>query len=229
MNKEQLTMSSTALAIPEDKLPAHLKNSVGVGRGNENVGSNVTIPRVKLLQKMSDEVDKHHANYVAGAEPGHFLNTLTGQNYGEELYAISLTFKHEFTVWRKRDAGGGLLGSFPSNADAQAAIDVQEKPLDYDITETHTHVLLLKNPESGDLEPTPVIMDFASSKLRISRNWNSQIGMKGGDRFAGLWKIKSVAVENRMGNAFMNLDVEFVGWAQEEDYKVAETLYEQHS
>jgi hypothetical protein len=53
--------------------------------------------------------------------------------------------------------------------------------------------------------------------------------MKGGDRFAGLWKIKSVAVENRMGNAFMNLDVEFVGWAQEEDYKVAEKLYEQHS
>ena len=62
-------------------------------------------------------------------------------------------------------------------------------------------------------------MDFASSKLRISRNWNSQIGMKGGDRFAGLWKLKSQAVENRMGNAFMNLDVEFVGWSQEDDYK----------
>ena len=222
-------MSNTALAIPENKLPAHLKAVEGVGRGNENVGSNVTIPRVKLLQKMSDEVDKHHANYVAGAEPGHFLNTLTGKNYGEDLYAISLTFKHEFTVWRKRDSGGGLLGSFASNAEAQAAIDSQEKPLDYDITETHTHVLLLKDPESGELDSSPIIMDFASSKLRISRNWNSQIGMKGGDRFAGLWKIKSVAVESRTGNAFMNLDVDFVGWAQEEDYKVAEALYEQHS
>lgn len=220
---------STALAIAESNVPAHIKNVQGVGRGNENVGAHVTIPRIKLLQKMSDEVDKHHPNYVKGAEPGHFLNTLTGHNYGEDLYAISITFKNEFVVWRKRESGGGLLGSFASNLEAQEAINAQEKPQDYDITETHTHVLLLKDPETGELEPSPVIMDFASSKLRISRNWNSQIGMKGGDRFAGLWNIKSVAVENRMGNAFMNLDVAFVGWAQEEDYKIAESLYEQHS
>lgn len=222
-------MSSTALAISSDKVPAHIKKAQGAGRGNENVGSNVTVPRVKLLQKMSDEVDKHHANYVKGADVGHFLNTLTGHNYGEELYAISITFKHEYTVWRKRDSGGGLLGSFASTAEAQDAINAQDKPQDYDIVETHTHVLLLKDPGTGALEPTPVIMDFSSSKLRISRNWNSQIGMKGGDRFSGLWKIKSVAVENRMGNAFMNLDVEFVGWAQEEDYKLAEALYEQYA
>lgn len=222
-------MSSTALAIADDQLPAHLKKAEGVGRGNENVGQNVAIPRVKLLQKMSDEVDKHHANYVKGAEAGHFLNTLTGTNYGEELYAISITFKTEYVVWRKREAGGGLVGAFSSMPDAQNAVSEQEKPQDYDITETHTHVLLLKDPETGALEPTPVIMDFTSSKLRISRNWNSQIGMKGGDRFAGLWRIKSVAVENRMGNAFMNLDVDFVGWAHKEDYEVAEALYEQHA
>ena len=90
-------------------------------------------------------------------------------------------------------------------------------------------MLLLKDPKTGDLEPSPVIMDFSSSKLRISKNWNSQIGMKGGDRFSGLWKLQSVAVENRMGNAFMNLDVEFVGWAHEEDYLAAEALYTQHA
>lgn len=220
-------MSSTALAIPEDKVPAYIK--AANGRGNENVGQQVTIPRVKLLQKMSDEVDKHHANYVKGAEVGHFLNTLTGENYGEEMYALSITFKTEHVVWRNREAGGGLLGAYSSHIEAQEAINAQEKPADYTITETHTHLLLLKNPETGKLEETPIVMDFASSKLRISRNWNSQIALKGGDRFAGLWKIKSVAVENRMGNAFMNLDVDFEGWAQEEDYKKAEALYEQHS
>jgi len=220
-------MSKTALAISEDNIPAHIKNAAG--RGNENVGQQVTIPRVKLLQKMSDEVDKHHANYVDGAEVGHFLNTLTGENYGEELYALSITFKTEHVVWRAREAGGGLLGAFSSNMEAQDMINQQEKPADYTITETHTHLLLLKNPKTGKLEQTPIVMDFASSKLRISRNWNSQIALKGGDRFAGLWKIKSVAVENRMGNAFMNLDVSFEGWSQEDDYKAAEKVYEQHS
>jgi len=222
-------MSSTALALAEDKMPAHLQKVEGVGRGNENVGSHLAIPRVKLLQKMSDEVDKHSPGYVKGAEAGDFINTLTNNIYGEEMYVLSITFKNEFVVWRKREAGGGFLGNYPSHAEAQAAVDETDKPEDYDITETHSHLLLIKDPKTGELEASPAIMDFASSKLRISRNWNSQIGMKGGDRFAGLWKLKSQAVENRMGNAFMNLDVEFVGWAQEEDYRVAESLYEQHA
>ena len=33
-------------------------------------------------------------------------------------------------------------------------------------------------------------MDFASSKLRVSREWNTQIGQLGGDRFSALWKLE---------------------------------------
>lgn len=223
-------MSSTALAIDtNDKLPAHLQKMEGLGRGNENVGSELTIPRVKLLQKMSDEVDKHHNSYIEGCEPGDFINTLTKQNYGDAMYALSINFKVEHVVWRDRDAGGGLLGAFSSHINAQEEINKQEKPEDYAITETHTHILLLKDPETGKLDTTPVIMDFASSKLRVSRNWNSQIGLKGGDRFAGLWKLKSISVENKMGNAYLNLEPEFIGWSMEEDYKVAEMLYESYA
>ena len=85
---------SNAIALVSTNVPAHVLQ--GTGLGNENVGQNVTIPRVKLLQKMSDEVDKYNSKYIQGAEPGHFLNSLTGQNYGEELYVISLLFKNEF-------------------------------------------------------------------------------------------------------------------------------------
>lgn len=227
--------SSTAVAVTDnlvastDTLPAHLKAVEGSGRGNENVGQNVQIPRIKLLQKMSNEVDKHHAAYVEGAEPGQLLNTLNNHNYGNDLYCISLTFKLEWVVWRDIEAGGGYGGAFDTHAEAQAFIDQQDKPAEWDINETHAHVLLVKDPETGELERSPAIMDFASSKLRVSKAWNSQIGMKGGDRFAGLWKVSGVPTENKMGKAFMNCEVSFVGWAQEADYKVAEALYEQYS
>jgi len=220
---------ATSLVASTDTLPAHLKAVQGSGRGNENVGQNVTIPRVKLLQKMSNEVDKHHAAYVEGCEPGHLVNTLNNHNYGNDLYCISLTFKLEYVVWRQLDAGGGYGGAFSSMADAEAYVNQQDKPSEWDINETHAHVLLIKDPETGELERSPAIMDFASSKLRVSKAWNSQIGMKGGDRFAGLWKVSGVPTENKMGKAFMNCEVSFVGWAQEEDYKVAESLYEQYS
>ena len=220
---------ATSLVASTDTLPAHLKAVQGSGRGNENVGQNVTIPRVKLLQKMSNEVDKHHAAYVEGCEPGHLVNTLNNHNYGNDLYCISLTFKLEYVVWRQLDAGGGYGGAFSSMADAEAYVNQQDKPAEWDINETHAHVLLIKDPETGELERSPAIMDFASSKLRVSKAWNSQIGMKGGDRFAGLWKVSGVPTENKMGKAFMNCEVSFVGWAQEEDYKTAEALYEQYA
>jgi hypothetical protein len=220
---------ATSLVASTDTLPAHLKAVEGSGRGNENVGQNVQIPRVKLLQKMSNEVDKHHAAYVEGCEPGHLVNTLNNHNYGNDLYCISLTFKLEYVVWRDIEAGGGYGGAFSTQADAQKYIDEQDKPAEWDINETHAHVLLIKDPETGELERSPAIMDFASSKLRVSKAWNSQIGMKGGDRFAGLWKVSGVPTENKMGKAFMNCEVSFVGWAQEEDYKAAEALYEQYS
>ena len=229
MSKSAVAVAANSLVSSTDTLPSHLKAVDGPGRGNENVGQNVQIPRVKLLQKMSNEVDKHHAAYVEGCEPGHLVNTLTNHNYGNDLYCISLHFKTEFVVWRKLEAGGGYGGAFGSQADADAYVANQDKPEEYDINETHAHIILIKNPETGELERSPAIMDFASSKLRVSKAWNSQIGMKGGDRFAGLWKVSGVPTENKMGKAFMNCEVSFVGWAQEEDYKAAEALYEQYT
>lgn len=229
MPKSAVAVAPTSLVASTDTLPAHLQAVQGVGRGNENVGQNVQIPRIKLLQKMSNEVDKHHAAYVEGCEPGHLVNTLNNHNYGNDLYCISLTFKLEYVVWRDIEAGGGYGGAFNTQAEAQKYIDEQDKPAEWDINETHAHVLLIKDPETGELERSPAIMDFASSKLRVSKAWNAQIGMKGGDRFAGLWKVSGVPTENKMGKAFMNCEVSFVGWAQEEDYKVAEALYEQYS
>ena len=46
------------LTLASSELPAHLQGKMGVGRGNEDVAGHVTIPRLKLLQKMSDEVEK---------------------------------------------------------------------------------------------------------------------------------------------------------------------------
>lgn len=223
-------MSSTAVALTtkDDKVPAHIK--IDAGRGNENVGNNITIPRIKLLQKMSDEVDPGHPKHVKGAQIGHFYNSLTNKIYGNELYVINITFTLEYVVWRKREKGGGLFGNFKTLEDAQAALtESGNNPNDYDITDTHSHLLLIKDPETGELEDTPVIMDFSSSKMRVSRSWNSQIRLKGGDRFAALWKLSSVNVTTSAGNAYQNVDVSYVGWTQKEDFVIAESIYESHA
>ena len=145
---------------------------------------------------------------------------------GTELYLINIKFKDEYVVWKKREIGGGLVGNFKSLAEATDYLTGQDLDVDqHDIIQTQSHLLMQKDAKTGALG-IPFIMDFASSKLRVSRSWNSQIQTKGGDRFASLWKLKSVQTANKVGQKFMNLSVDFEGWSTEEDYLEAKKLFE---
>ena len=220
-------MANQALALAEDKVPAYINQSGS--RGNENVGSQIAIPRIKQLQKMSDEVDKHHPKFIKGAEPGMFMNSLSGELLGEEVYVISVNFTTNYVVWRTREAGGGFVGNANDMAEAQALVAAQEDtPEKFQISETHSHLMVIKDPKTGELS-MPALFDFANSKLGVSKNWNTQISMKGGDRFAGLWKLSTVSVENRAGATYLNIKIDWTGWVQEADYKAAEALYTSHS
>ena len=218
-------MENQEIALVSDKVPAHVKNSAGLG--NEEVSTeHLQPPRVKLLQQLNNEVDENHSEYIDGAKPGHFINNVTKENYGTDLFVLNVRFTEDFVVWKKREFGGGLIGTFDSLQQATDFMTEQNMdPEQHDVIQTHSHLLIEKNPETGELG-IPFIMDFSSSKLRVSRSWNSQIQTKGGDRFSVLWKLESVKKANRAGQQFYNLDVTEVGWAQDKDYGVAKELYE---
>ena len=217
--------TGTNVQLVSKDVPAHVVK--GTGLGNEEVGKeHLQTPRVKLIQTMSNEVDKNHSEYIENLSPGDFLNSVTKENYGTEMYVLNVKFTEDFVVWKKREIGGGLLGNFKSLAEATDYLNSNDLDVDqHDIIQTQSHLLMQKDPSTGELG-IPFIMDFASSKLRVSRSWNSQIQTKGGDRFASLWKMKSVQTANKVGQKFMNLTVEFEGWATEDDYVEAKKLYE---
>ena len=63
---------SKDISIVSTELPAHIK--LGSALGNENVSSeHLSVPRVKQLQKMSNEVDENHSDYMDGAKVGDFV------------------------------------------------------------------------------------------------------------------------------------------------------------
>ena len=219
-------MSENAISLVSNKVPAHVKEASGLG--NENVGAeHLQTPRVKLLQQMNSEVDPNSPAYIEGSKPGDFIDSVTNENYGTELYVINVHFKEDFVLWKKREAGGGLVGTFSTK---QEALDYLAndglKEEDHEIIQTQSHLLLRKDPETGELIKTPFLMDFASSKLRVSREWNTQINQLGGDRFSALWKLSSIQTQNRASQKFYNLTAENQGWVTEEDYEYAKEGYE---
>ena len=219
-------MSENAISLVSKNMPAHVKEATGLG--NENVGAeHLQTPRVKLLQQMNSEVDPNSPAYIEGSKPGDFIDSVTNENYGTELYVINVHFKEDFVLWKKREAGGGLVGTFSTR---QEALDYLAndglKEEDHEIIQTQSHLLLRKDPETGELIKTPFLMDFASSKLRVSREWNTQINQLGGDRFSALWKLSSIQTQNRASQKFYNLTAENQGWVTEEDYEYAKEGYE---
>lgn len=216
---------SKAISLVSANVPTHVTESTGLG--NENVSTqHLQTPRVKLLQQMNSEVDESHDAYVEKAKPGDLLNTVTNEIYGTEIYVINVHFTEDFVVWRKREKGGGLVASCASRADADEMIGDQDgSPNDYEIIQTQSHLLMRKDATTGEMESTPFLMDFASSKLRVSREWNTQIAQLGGDRFSTLWKVSSVKTQNRAGQPFQNLSVMKEGWVTDDDYEMAKKVY----
>ena len=225
-------VQSTTIALVSSKVPAHVQESMNrASLGNENVtAEHIQTPRVKLLQQMSSEVDENHDSYLEGSKPGHLLNTVTNENYGTEIYVVNIHFTEDFVVWRKREKGGGIASSGNNSLKAAMAVisSLDGSPDDYDITQTHTHLLLRKDPKTGELLRIPFLMDFSSSKLRVSRSWNTQIQQRSGDRFSTLWVVRSVSTANRQGQKFHNLEtVPYKdGWVTDDDYLVAKKIYE---
>ena len=213
------------IALVSDKVPAHVEAAAGLG--NENVtADHLQTPRVKQLQQLSNEVDENHSEYIEGSKPGDFINTITRENYGREIYVMNVKFTEEFVAWKKREKGGGLAGTYATEKDAIDSLVAQkENPEDYDITQTQSHLLIKKDATTGALD-TPFIFDCASSKLRVSREWNTQIARLGGDRFSSLWKMSSAQTQNRAAQKFYNIAVENVGWVTDEDYESAKKVFE---
>lgn len=203
-----------------DEMPAHLQTDQVLGN-EELTADDLAIPRLSLLQGLSPQCDE-----VEGAKPGLFHVSVTDELF-EEMYAINLLYRKYYTVFVKRDQGGGFLGSFDTQGEARERVDTAEgSPDNYEITETAEHTLLLLDLEGKPIRVARTFMQ--KSKLAVSRQWNSQIRLKApnADRFATVWHLTARKQSNKRGT-FYNFDIDFAGWAPEELYNEARRTYYQ--
>lgn len=209
---------------PASTMPAHLQK--GQGLGNENVtSSDMTIPRLELIQQLSPQLMKKNAKYIEGAELGHMFDSLTGELF-TSVFLINLYYETKFAVFKHRNLGGGFEGNHDT---AEAAVaHLNERSLDpkqYDVVETAIHKCLMLD-ENGNPKQ-PVLIYMSGSKMRVSSNWNTQIQLeaKGADRFATVWTLSGIEETNRSGQPYQNYKVDFAGFAGEALYEEAKRTY----
>lgn len=212
---------TTAVATAQD-VPDYIKR--GQDRGSENVEmQDLVIPRIELVQALSECLEEGSGNYIEGAKAGMFYNSVTRELYGPSVYVCPVFFKKQYLAWRDRKKGGGFGGAFDTMAEAQERIAQQEIPEEWEAIETAQQILLTVNTETH--ETAEAVLSCARTKQKVSRQWNSLIRVNGFDRFSRIYELFGVDETNSQNQSYKNIGVRYVDFASMPVYKAAEALY----
>jgi len=105
-------------------VPDFMKDDIG--KGTENIGSaDVEIPRIKLLQAISPEVNDHDE-----ARSGEFWHTIAERSIGRDVVIVPVYIDQRYMLWRPLTDGGGILARADDGVHwtpANASFDVKLK------------------------------------------------------------------------------------------------------
>ena len=147
--------------------------------GFENVKrTSLALPILKLLQNGSGEAQKRNQNYVEGAEPGMFLNTVTKKTYegATGIEVIPCHYKLEYQEWADFGTGSGRpenIYSADSDILSKTKNEMGKDRLDngnYILTVGQHYVLIIDGNSTEN-----ALISMSSSQGKISRKWNSMM------------------------------------------------------
>ncbi|MCK5609709.1 hypothetical protein KAR91_47990 [Candidatus Pacearchaeota archaeon] len=226
---------SKELATEEDKFPATQPDymSQDSTRGQEGVGlEDLTIPRLDVIQDLSPQHKANKPEYIEGAEVGMLFNSVTKALYGDTVYFVPVFFRKEFVIWKSRNAGGGFMGAYPTEAAAKQELESQGFDLTeqdtkgdpmYQITDTAQQFGMIIHDDDTTED---IVMSMSKSKMKTSRQLNTISKIAGGDRFSRVYKITAVEEQNKQNQDYWNLTVNQLGFTPEDVYKKAEVMYD---
>ena len=212
----------------QDSLPAPISIfEEDASGGLENITpEDLTIPRLKILQALSPEVNKIDGKYVQGAAAGDIFNTVTSRFYSEseQCIVIPVAYKRMFLEWQPRESGGGLVNQ---HTDAAILSQASKNEKGAHILEngnyiqtSATHYCLVVEGDSFQ----QVMIPMAGTQLKKSRTWNSvMMGLKvkssNGNVFtppsySHKYALSTVAETNDLGTWF-GWSIEIVGTLEE--------------
>ena len=172
-------MENNVTIKKEGGLPSTALYEGDAHAGFENVKtSSLALPILKLLQNGSGEAQKRNQNYVEGAEPGMFLNTVTKKTYdgAKGIEVIPCHYKLEYQEWADFGTGSGRPENiYDANSDilSKTKNEMGKDRLDngnYILT-VGQHYVLIRDGNSTE----NALISMSSSQGKVSRKWNSMM------------------------------------------------------
>jgi len=208
----------------EAQTPSSILFRDDANKGFQNVKQeNLALPILKLLQNGSGEAKKLNPNYVEGAEPGMFYNTVTKKLYDGDkgINVIPCYNKTEYQEWAEFGTGSGRPENiFPEDSDilTKTTKDGAKDRLpngNYILTVSQNYVLIVG--EDGSAETA--LMSLSASQGKVAKKWLSlQMSQTMTDEqgtflpasFAHAYKVTSV-LNSGKGNQWYGYNIVLAG------------------
>jgi hypothetical protein len=209
-------------------------------KGSQNMTQeDLALPFLKVLGQLSPEVNKVHARYVKGAEPGMIINSVTNELYdgAKGIDVLPVFYERKLIEWQDRGAGTGApvaIHDASSDIMSQTTRDKSYKdrlPNGNYIDNTANHYVVVL----GD-SPQTALLSMKATQLKISRKWNSiMMGIKLQGKnglftpptYSHIYNLKTVQMSNDKGTWF-GWEVSKVGPVQDQSvYGIAKSFAEQ--
>ena len=234
MNKEtQIAKREPAGALATNLFEAD------ANAGGENISQeDLALPFLKVLGQLSPEINKVHAKYIEGAEPGMLLNTVTKKLYdgAKGIEVIPCHYKLEYQEWADYGTGSNRPENiYADNSDILSKTTKDGSGKDrlengnYIQTTGQHYVLIV-----GDDGTEQALVSMSSSQGKVSRKWNSMMmsisldGKNGSytpPSFSHSYKLTTV-LNSGKGNQWYGYNVSKIGPVKDEAlYKHAKKFY----
>jgi hypothetical protein len=242
--KELATTGAPSAALAN--VPAFLKGEAVQGLDNID-RADLILPRIKLMQDMSPEVQE------GKAKAGELVNSLTGQNYGTRLEFVPLTNSKTRMFWQDRKEGNAVLcssddGKHPKDPTAAAKIAKKMKLKEFPVTMPDCKSCPFGNwaedDAGGDREAprctsyynfpmlikgdsSPSALTMSRTKLKVGRKLLSLVVLSGDNVsiYAKRYELSTVKEKSDLGT-YYNYAIKPIGYVTEAEYKVTKGLHE---
>lgn len=200
--------------------------------------SDMAIPRVALIQSVSDEAQ------TGEARPGDYFHTLAREGLGKELRMIPIIVTKAYMLWKPRKAGGGILARAddgvhwnPPDAEFSFTLDgkeyrwktaptVAESKLDawgsFDPSNSQSQPAATKMmnmlcwlPDFPHLSPS--VFTFQRSSLKPGKKFLGNLGMSQVPGYGRLFKMNSEQATNASGEKYLLPTLVADGFVQDKE------------
>lgn len=179
------------------------------GFGLEGIGvSDVSTPRIKILQQLSPELQPGSPKHDPAALAGDFYLTAPEQRLGTRIHVIPLATQEVWYEWQPNRGGllarhrPGTIRVDTSDYSAWRSLETGNQ-----ITENRDWMIILVDSQ-GTISPVPILFSMTGAKIRASKAWVKKLKLA--KTLSGhpipimgcVWGLQTVKETNQRGTFF---------------------------